>query len=280
MPDFAEHSSKQVGLLTLHRKEQVIAPILANAFDWQVITTTDFDTDQLGTFSGETERVKTALACAEQKAKLACELTGLPLGLGSEGSFGAGPYGGLLPWNEELITVVDQQHNWYVTGIAQGPSFHRHRLVNSEQQLISYINEIATTQALILYPQSRPTDTLFKGLLGLQNVLAAYRECKNRYHQEVMVEFDLRAMYCPERRIRIAEATNNLVERLQNSCPSCQQPGFWPDNIVDGLPCQSCYLPTNEVAMRIAVCVGCQYQQKFPVPSQYADPYHCPHCNP
>ncbi|MFT4937008.1 MAG: hypothetical protein ACI88A_000017 [Paraglaciecola sp.] len=270
----------QVGLLTRHKKEVVIAPLLRQAFNWQVITTTDFDTDQLGTFSGEIPRTLNPLACAEQKARLACELTGLSLGLGSEGSFDAGPYGGFIPWNQELLTLVDVENGWRATGIAHGPFGHRHRVVQSEQQLLKFVHELPESQAVILYPQSRPGDIVFKGLLGETVILDAFRQSRAHYNEEVMVEFDLRAMHCPERRNRIAQATENLVARWQCRCPSCQRPGFWPDRVIDGLPCQACQLPTNAVAKRIAECEGCQHQQIFPVEKQFSDPTHCPYCNP
>jgi hypothetical protein len=272
--------SKSVALLTRHAKGPVIAPVLLKALNWQVVSTDVFDTDQLGTFSGETSRTLSPSACAERKAHLACELTGLPIGLGSEGSFDAGPYGDLLPWNQELLTVVDLENRWQVTGIAHGPSFHQHTQVATIEELIGFIDETPDKQALILYPQSRPSDCLFKGLLGKDNLITAFHQCQIRYNEEVIVEFDLRAMHCPERLIRIGQATENLVARWQSSCPTCQRPGFWPDQVVDGLPCQACTCPTHSIAKRIAICQGCHHQQSFVVDAAFADPINCPYCNP
>ncbi|MDP5030728.1 DUF6671 family protein, partial [Paraglaciecola sp.] len=225
------HSSvpRVVALLTRHGKGRVIAPILQNKLNWRLHTSDAFDTDQLGTFSGETPRTLTASGCAEYKARLACELTGLSIGLGSEGSFDAGPYGGLLPWNQELLTCVDIDNNWQVTGIAHGPSFHQQRVLKSSDKLSEFIEDIPKGQALILYPQSRPADTLFKGVHGKDNIQAAFQECQVRYSEAVVVEYDLRAMHCPERLNRISQATENLFARLQCCCPNCKRPGFWPD---------------------------------------------------
>ena len=270
----------QVGLVTRHAKEAIIAPILRDALGWHVVTNREFDTDQLGTFSGETPRTTSALGCARQKARLACELTGLPKGLGSEGSFDDGPYGGLLPWDQELVTLFDQEQNWCMSGIAHGPSPHHQCVVQTEQQLVRFINEIETTQGVILYPQSRPPDTLFKGLRGHEAVLHAYRTCQGRHHEAVVVEFDLRAMHFAARRQIIAQATHNLVARWRSRCPACQRQGFWPDHIIDGLPCQLCHGPSNAIARRIAVCEGCQHEQAYPVQAVFADPVHCSHCNP
>tara|TARA_R110002167_G_scaffold42935_22_gene130121 strand:+ start:6755 stop:7591 length:837 start_codon:yes stop_codon:yes gene_type:complete len=271
---------KPVALLTRHAKGGVIAPVLFKALNWQVVSTDAFDTDQLGTFSGETSRTLSPSDCAARKAHLACELTGLSMGLGSEGSFNAGPYGALLPWNQELVTLLDLDNNWQVTGIAHGPSFHQHSQVATMEELNAFIDEIPNQQALILYPQSRPADCLFKGILGKDNIIKAFHQCQIAYNEEVIVEFDLRAMHCPQRLIRIGQATENLVARWQCCCPACQRPGFWPDQLVDGLPCQTCQFPTNSIAKRIAICHGCHHQQSFAVDAAFADPVNCPYCNP
>jgi len=68
------------------QKEALLRPCYSKALNWQVVSTDAFDTDQLGTFSGETSRTLSPSDCAARKAHLACELTGLSMGLGSEGS--------------------------------------------------------------------------------------------------------------------------------------------------------------------------------------------------
>jgi hypothetical protein len=272
--------NQAVALLTRHQKQQVIAPILHKAFGWQVETTEAFDTDRLGTFSGEVARSKTALDCALEKAQLACQLTGLRRGLGSEGSFGGGPYGDFLPWHQELVTYIDLDNNWQVSGIAHGPSFHQQQSINSSRQLQAFIDDLPHAQALVVYPKSRPANHIYKGLLSQNAILSAFTACQDYSTEPVIVEYDLRAMHCPQRLERIAEATDNLVARLRCICPKCQHPGFWPDRIVAGLPCESCDMPTQDIAKRIAECVKCHHQEVYPVDKPFADPVHCPNCNP
>jgi hypothetical protein len=67
-----------VALLTKHDKAGMVAPALA-PLGLEVLATDGFDTDTLGTFSGEVERTLSPLECARRKARLACELTGLPV---------------------------------------------------------------------------------------------------------------------------------------------------------------------------------------------------------
>lgn len=105
---FAHYRNSAVALLTRHRKAAQVAPALA-PLGLQVIETTAFDTNQLGSFSGEIARQQSARDCAREKARRACALTGLRLGIGSEGSFGGGPFPGLLNWDHELLLLHDAQ---------------------------------------------------------------------------------------------------------------------------------------------------------------------------
>ncbi|MDC9523791.1 hypothetical protein PSH55_22230, partial [Pseudoalteromonas sp. Angola-31] len=78
-------------IATKHKKAPLIAPAL-KPLGYNVVTTSLFDTDTLGMFTNEVQRDCSAQTAALIKAQQACELTGEQCGLGSEGSFGGGPY--------------------------------------------------------------------------------------------------------------------------------------------------------------------------------------------
>jgi len=61
-------SQKRFGLLTLHGKEKIIAPLLAQHLNASLTVTHAFDTDSLGMFSGEVERQLTPKECALKKS--------------------------------------------------------------------------------------------------------------------------------------------------------------------------------------------------------------------
>lgn len=61
-------------LTTKHEKSIVIAPSFLNVLSAEIVEYV-FDTDQLGTFSGEIERKGTALDCAKIKCELGLNLT-------------------------------------------------------------------------------------------------------------------------------------------------------------------------------------------------------------
>ena len=125
LPEFNEiaqfNSERQpVALLTKHDKGGLIAAELAEV-GLDVEVTSAFDTDNLGTFSGEVPRSLSPLECAKRKAQLACELTGLNIGLGSEGSFGGGPMPGFVNWDEEILVMYDKQADLEIVAYVQGP---------------------------------------------------------------------------------------------------------------------------------------------------------------
>ena len=91
----------------MHRKEQVIAPILEEALGLQVEVSPGLDTDRFGTFTREVPRPGTQLATVRLKAQAA--LAAVPeaaFGLASEGSFGPHPWFPLGGGGRELIMLV------------------------------------------------------------------------------------------------------------------------------------------------------------------------------
>jgi hypothetical protein len=115
----------RVALLTQHGKQAVIATLLEPALGCHIELVTGFDTDQLGTFTRETPRPGTQQEAARRKARQGMLLAGTSLGIASEGSFAADPFSGMLPWNVELVTWIDdavrhRNHRYRPGGGPQG----------------------------------------------------------------------------------------------------------------------------------------------------------------
>ena len=263
-------------LLTLHGKEQVIAPVLWEQLGVNIHHTQAYDTDSLGTFSGETERILPPNECARKKAELACSITGHSIGLGSEGSFNPGPFG-LVTYNEELVVCINIEHNWMVVGRSYQICSVREQECQNIDELATFISQTPIRQGLILNAQGK----IGKGLYGNMAIDEQLHQWfGNATQWPLTISYDLRAHHCPERREHIAKATMNLVERLLSCCPNCKLPGFWPDKFQFGLPCEWCGSPTNALMQRISLCRNCQHQQEFNVDEDFADPFNCPKCNP
>jgi len=263
-------------LLTQHGKEIIIAPILRAGLGAGLTVASGYDTDLLGTFSGEVDRTLSPAACALKKAELACQLSGLPFGLGSEGSFTTGVMG-LGTVNAELISCLSVEEGWHVTGISVGPSAAHGSECKNAQDLETFLQGLPPQQRLILQSQGR----VAKGLTSAHEVkstLSAWRRAGTPY--PLTISFDLRAHCCPGRRERIALAAENLVARLLSECPQCQLPGFWPDHKVLGLPCIDCNSASNALSARLARCRQCHHEVVYPVAEAWADPGLCPTCNP
>lgn len=279
MPDRKTYRNRPVAMLTKHDKAGMVAPALS-PLGLEVLAADGFDTDTLGTFSGEVERTLSPLECARRKARLACELTGLPVGLGSEGSFGGGPVPGLINWDEELLVLYDARDDFEIVALASGPVKVTGFEIESLPQLEGQLAGFDPGQAWII----RSADRVVKGLPDV-GALQAELAALNLLEQErvvggVRIEPDLRAMHCPERQAYIQAAAQQLAERLQTFCPACTAPDFWQASLEQGLPCGWCGEPSEQPLATIRRCRACGHEMREPVAVEFADPGHCQWCNP
>lgn len=261
----------QVALLTMHDKARLIAPAL-RCLDWELSVQSNFDTDSLGSFSGERQRFMSPYDCALRKAALAADLSGLDIGIGSEGSYSPGPYG-LGTFNLELLCCVNVTAGWVVTGRFYGPSMAQQWQISDTTQLHQALETVVTGQHLLL----QQGQLIVKGLSAEQ----AARRASVMLQQGVLtLSYDLRAHLNPERQVHITKAATDLVSRIQSVCPNCGIPGFWPDKTISGLPCEACGIPTSLTLRKEACCQRCDYRQVQPIAASFANPQYCPECNP
>ncbi len=85
------YAGQRIALLTQHGKERVIAPVLDAALGCRVERIGCYDTDQLGTFTRDIPRPGSQVDAARTKARIGMALSGLTVGIASEGSFGPDP---------------------------------------------------------------------------------------------------------------------------------------------------------------------------------------------
>jgi hypothetical protein len=79
--------NRTIVIATMHKKESVIAPLLEDNFNLKCIVPSEFNSDSLGTFSGEIERKEDPISTLRQKCLLALKTSNLDLAIASEGSF-------------------------------------------------------------------------------------------------------------------------------------------------------------------------------------------------
>lgn len=269
----------EVALLTKHAKQHAVAPALAG-LGWSVRVTDGFDTDRLGTFSRTRPRPQSPLVCGREKARRAMALTGLSRGLGSEGSFGGGPLPGLIPWNEELLVLVDDGIGIELVGRAQGTFEYPHEICGDVDAVLHFVRAQPSGQHFIMRPDHADHPDVITGLLEEREIAKAVHNClASARNGQLVVEYDLRADRSPTRMNRIAEAARDLVAKWRTQCPACGAPGFCVERVEPGLVCSACGLPTDQVGARIQQCRLCVHTQHEAVPGQ-ADPAQCQRCNP
>lgn len=95
------YCNQRVALLTKHGKENVIAPTLKKLLGCFAEKVDGYDTDIFGTFTRDIACDGNQLEAARKKARTGMALSGLPIGIASEGTFGPDPFYSMFPYNNE-----------------------------------------------------------------------------------------------------------------------------------------------------------------------------------
>lgn len=277
------YRGRTAALLTQHGKERMVGPVLRSALGCRVQHVSGYDTDLLGTFTREIPRAGTQVEAARRKARIGMTLSGLPLGLASEGSFGPDPMMGMFPWNVEYLIWIDDEQALEVVGRAQGQAHFGHLLTGDWTEAESFARrwEFPAHQ-LVIRPDAEDDPRLRKGISSWPELESAFMTARlESVKGQVFLETDVRAHANPTRQRTIRAAAEDLAARLHSGCPACGAPGFWPVDRVPGLPCADCGAPTREAQADILACVKCTHRgTRERTDQQYADPARCDYCNP
>jgi hypothetical protein len=278
----------RVALATLHGKADALAPAL-EALGLKVETVA-IDTDALGTFAGDIERPGTAHEVVIEKARRGMAISGLKLGIATEGSFGPDPLLGFLPLHTELLAFVDDEHgqtivvehaghdtNWVSKAVRPGDDL---------QPLLASIG--LPTHAALVKPNRWTTRLdeplpVAKGLIDPAAVTEATERMAARSEDGLArIEADMRAHRNPTRLAAIGRLGHQLAQRLATPCPCCGAPGFGRVDARLGLPCELCGEATDLVRAEIHGCGVCGHREDRPRADglSAADAGHCPECNP
>lgn len=277
------YQGRQVALLTQHGKQDLVRGALESALGCQLVHTDGYDTDLLGTFTREHNRCGSQLDAAREKANIGMAITGAHVGMASEGSFGADPFGGFIPWNTEVVLWVDRVSGFEATGFAHGPAQSLHRVVKTRQDLERFAALAGFPEHhLVLRPEHAAPGDMVKGIHTPQALAQAYDVARKKSATgEVFVENDLRAFCNPTRQQMILKATQDLIQKLLCTCPACATPGFCLTRQVPGLPCRACGQATRLPQIDIWSCSKCRHEEKRTCNTPaWADPARCDFCNP
>ena len=277
------YKGKKVALLTKHRKEKIISPILENALGCKIELVQSFDTDELGTFDRTVDRQGTQLETVRRKAHIGIDFSSNTIGVASEGSFVPDPYSGFMPWNIEMVIFIDDLHGLEVVGIAQGSAMSMHAYIRDIDSLLQFAQDAGFPEHhLMLRPSDEADPRVIKGIHDLDCLKTAFIHAQQQSpNGKVFVENDLRAFANPTRQHMIAQATEDLVRKLLSNCPQCGMPGYWKTKTETGLPCAECGAPTHLPVCEIWQCKQCHHESHQALAhKEPADPGHCLVCNP
>lgn len=280
------YQDRRAIIATMHGKEAVIAPLFDSAFAISSLVPPDFDTDQFGTFTREIARQGSQLDSARAKAKAALDTTGETLAIASEGRFGPHPQ---IPWvasNHEIVLLLDLAYGFEVYASYESlDTNYEQAKVKSLEEAIAFAQRVHfPTHGLVLTVQtSDQTEPLrYKGLNDWDVLKSWVQTWQPRSTTGlIQLETDMRAMQNPMRMEVIRQATERLIQHLQQTCPDCHCPGFTVIEAIPGLPCEWCWTPTGLICKEIYGCQKCDRREARVNPDKpFAAPAYCPNCNP
>jgi hypothetical protein len=276
-------SNRTASVLTKHGKELVFHEVLSSATGIELKLTNAYDTDLLGTFTLETPRYGSQLDAARKKAHIGMELLDADLGLANEGVFTVDPHAGILPWNNELVILIDQKHQLEITGFSGAPAQNAHSYIYHWEELEKFAHTaLFPSHHLVIKPTDEYHPKSIKNISDLQQLKDAFQWASAHSTKGVVyVENDLRAFANPTRMENIRLATIDLANKMNSICPACQTPGYWIKDVQRGLPCNVCGMPTDQEVAKIWGCLKCAHSDKKGMKVlQFANPAQCKFCNP
>lgn len=273
-------------IATMHGKESVIAPLLQGALGLRTELPGELDTDRFGTFSRDIPRMDTPLATA--RAKIAAAFEQVPhaqIGIASEGSFGPHPQVPFVPFDSELVLLMDRRNGVEVVGHHVTPRTNYAHCVVVEAEAARAFAQRAGFPAhgLIVIGtkdgKPAPLKLLRKDATTMTELLGAVADCVSLCGAAYL-ETDMRAHRNPTRMRAIRRATIDLVRRYRSRCPDCGREGFVVTEWLSGLRCAACNAPTDMIRAVASVCAGCGHRRERASGPAWADPGRCDYCNP
>lgn len=299
----ADHPYKNtaVAIVSKHSKEKAIAKPLRVATGCDILAYSDFDTDELGTFTGEIERAGSPEETVRAKAEKGLDDARLRLGpdinvaIATEGSFGPHPQMPIIPGHHEIIYLVDRLRNF---SLKEDYLAFETNYCYGYAETIEEVEKLASrcrfpSHGIVIAGAVKPERALdkpvliksltFKGITEHKQLISLFDRCrKSSDATHVWLESDMRAHMNPTRMRNIRRTAIKLARRLASRCPECSAVGFGQTGKEAGLLCANCRRPTMVVGWYINSCWNCEHSIRISkYESDYrADPTYCDYCNP
>lgn len=274
------YQGARAALTTQHGKELLLAPAFARlGIELQKV---DFNTDSLGTFTGEIERQGSADEVVITKARIGMEISGAPFGIASEGSYGPDPQIPLVNSGIELLAWIDEKSE--LTIIESLRTFDvqaARKILRRGDDLSEHLSDFAfPSHALIIRSESGSKPLIFKGIQAQLQLDEAVEQCWQESDQ-IVIENDLRAHLNPTRQQAIMTLAEKLVDRLFQLCHRCGLPGWGAVGVLRGATCEECgTLNENYPVGEIRGCAKCGASEERDLEKKLISAGACLVCNP
>jgi len=276
-------NNRKLVIATKHEKEIAIAPLFEKELGVQCVVAKNFDTDILGTFTGEVERKDDPITTARNKCLIAMELNNSDLAIASEGSFGIHPAIFFAHADDEILLLINKKNNLeiIVRELSIDTNYDGEEIKN-EKQLIGFAKKVKfPSHALIIRKAQNDFTEIKKGITDWETLNKTFHKFIEKYGT-AFIETDMRAMYNPTRMKVIEKATQKLIDKINSCCPQCNTPGFGITDAKKGLLCMQCSFPTRSILSYIYTCqkCSCTKEEMYPDNKTTEDPMYCDVCNP
>lgn len=282
-PEKHPYFGQRAILTSKHEKVSLIQPEFSRAFNLEV-RELPLDTDLLGTFSGEIERIASPLETAIKKARLGMQASGISLGIASEGSIGADPAMPLLTSDMELLVLVDDERGLVISETFRSFDIHAgRREFRNGDDISEFLSRVDfPNHHLIVVTDGAEGVHSIRGISNTQKLHESIEELLAISPKGyVVIESDFRANHSPSRQVNIQAAAKQLANRVASLCPECATPGWGVVDYERGVECRGCGDINPDIAHReVLGCVKCAVRAPGKVVNDFIDPARCFSCNP
>lgn len=275
------YRNEPVLIASKHEKEKAIRPVFQEKIGCQ-LHTSDFDTDQFGTFTGEIPRPENAYKTCILKAKAAAIAGNYVLSVASEGSFGPHPSIPFFASDHEIMVFVDLKNNWIIAEqLITSKTNYNSLTLSPVTEIESFLRSVNFPGHAVTLQVSDSKELLGK---GIQDRALLEKLIKTGFTKgdELLLATDMRAMMNPTRMEVLSLLADKLASRILVCCNACGAPGFGFESTTDNLACSLCEAPTSMHQFEVWGCVACDNKEIKTRRDNLvkADPTFCDYCNP
>ncbi|MCL5272452.1 MAG: hypothetical protein M1486_03960 [Gammaproteobacteria bacterium] len=268
-------------LASKHEKERVIRPIFRDKIGCEIYTS-DFDTDQFGTFTGEIPRTLNAYETCISKARAAAIANECLFSIASEGSFGMHPSIPFITSDHEIMVFMDLKNNWVIAEqLVTSKTNYNTLTLHPGSEIVSFLRSVQFPEHAVILQVSHSKEILGK---GIQDQMLLDKLIKKGFTKgdELLLATDMRAMMNPTRMEALSKLAEKLAARILSCCPACGSPGFGLVTTTEKLSCSLCGAPTSLHRFDVWSCIYCEHKEKRIRGDHLkkADATYCTFCNP